>query len=64
MASRGTLTCVLYIIGGSAAAAGDLVKKQGGNLLEYLFIAELTPLKGKDKLDAPAYSMVQMDGSE
>lgn len=50
--------------GGSASAAGELVRKQGGNLLKYIFIAELTPLKGKDRLDAPAYSMVQMDGSE
>jgi len=50
--------------GGSAAAAGVLVTKQGGKLLQYLFIAEVASLKGKDKLHAPAHSIVQMDGSE
>lgn len=47
--------------GGSAAAAGDLVTKQGGKLLQHLFIAELTSLKGRDKLSAPAYSIIQFD---
>jgi len=47
--------------GGSAAAAGELVTKQGGQLLRYIFIAEVTSLKGKDKLKAPIYSMVQID---
>jgi adenine phosphoribosyltransferase len=47
--------------GGSAAAAGNLVSKQGGQLLRYIFIAEITFLKGKDKLDAPIYSMIQLD---
>lgn len=60
----GTLMCENKIIGGSAAAAGDLVSKQGGNLLEYLFIAEITPLKGRDKLHAPIYSIAQIDGTE
>jgi len=54
----------LIATGGSAAAAGDLVRKQGGKLLLYLFIAEVITLNGKDKLDAPTYSMVQIDGSE
>jgi len=34
-------------------AAGDLVKKQGGTTLEYLFIIGLPFLKGTERLDAP-----------
>ncbi|KAL9023243.1 MAG: hypothetical protein Q9180_008316 [Flavoplaca navasiana] len=44
--------------GGSAAAAGSLVKKLGGNLLGYLFILELDFLKGRDKLDAPVHTLL------
>ena len=44
--------------GGSAAAAGELVKKLGGELLEYVFILELDFLKGRAKLDAPAYTLL------
>jgi len=36
--------------GGSAAAAGSLVKQMGGNLLGYLFILEIPFLKGREKL--------------
>lgn len=48
-------------VGGSAAAAGELVEKLGGKLLQYLFIAEIASLGGKSKLKAPVYSMVQLD---
>ncbi|KAG8935154.1 adenine phosphoribosyltransferase [Tulasnella sp. 418] len=48
-------------LGGSAKAAGELVEKLGGKTLEYLFIVELTFLKGSEKLNAPVYSMVQVD---
>jgi len=51
----------LIATGGSAKAAGELVGKLGGKTLEYLFIVELTFLKGVDKLDAPTYSIVQVD---
>ncbi|OCL09671.1 adenine phosphoribosyltransferase [Glonium stellatum] len=44
--------------GGSAAAAGLLVKKLGGTLLGYIFILELDFLKGRAKLDAPAYTLL------
>ena len=44
--------------GGSAAAAGSLVSKLGGKLLEYIFILELDFLKGRDKLDAPVYTLL------
>ncbi|KAI0002958.1 phosphoribosyltransferase-like protein [Russula compacta] len=47
--------------GGSAAAAGELVAKQGGKLLQYLFIAEITFLGGMAQLNAPSYSIIQLD---
>ncbi|KAJ2892801.1 hypothetical protein MKZ38_009368 [Zalerion maritima] len=37
--------------GGSATAAGDLVKQLGGDLMGFLFILEIPGLKGRDKLD-------------
>ncbi|AEO70190.1 904cbbe9-3d86-4312-83a0-837bc8247b55 [Thermothielavioides terrestris] len=36
--------------GGSAAAAGSLVKQLGGNLIGYLFILEIPILNGRSKL--------------
>ena len=36
--------------GGSAKAAGDLVAKLGGDIVEYLFILELDFLRGRDQL--------------
>lgn len=44
--------------GGSAQAAGSLVKQLGGSLLGYVFILELDFLKGRDKLDAPVYTLL------
>jgi adenine phosphoribosyltransferase len=44
--------------GGSAAAAESLVTKLGGNLLGYIFILELDFLKGRDKLNAPVYTLL------
>lgn len=51
--------------GGSAAAAGSLVTKLGGILLGYVFILELDFLKGREKLDAPVYTLLssQEDGT-
>ena len=40
----------LIATGGSAAAAQDLVKKCGGELLGFCFLIELTFLKGREKL--------------
>lgn len=51
----------LIATGGSAKAAGELVAKLGGKVIEYLFIIELTFLKAASKLDAPLYSIVQSD---
>ena len=44
--------------GGSASAAGSLVKKLGGTIAGYVFILELDFLKGRDKLDAPVYTLL------
>jgi adenine phosphoribosyltransferase len=46
------------IVGGSAAAAGSLVKKLGGTIMGYLFILELDFLKGRDQLDAPVHTLL------
>lgn len=46
------------ILGGSASAAGTLVKKLGGTITGYVFILELDFLKGRDKLDAPVYTLL------
>ena len=51
----------LHISGGSAKAAGELVEKLGGKVLEYLFIIELLFLKASSKLNAPVYSVVQSE---
>jgi len=44
--------------GGSAAAAGNLVRGLGGTLLGYVFILELDFLAGRQKLDAPVYTLL------
>jgi len=45
-------------IGGSALAAGNLVKKLGGVLLGYVFMLELDFLKGREKLDGPVWTLL------
>lgn len=47
-----------HLTGGSAAAAGSLVQKLGGSLLGYVFILELDFLKGREKLEAPVYTLL------
>ncbi|CAD6568594.1 MAG: adenine phosphoribosyltransferase [Alectoria sarmentosa] len=44
--------------GGSAAAAGSLVRRLGGILLGYVFVLELDFLKGRKKLNAPVYTLL------
>ncbi|PGH02326.1 adenine phosphoribosyltransferase [Helicocarpus griseus UAMH5409] len=44
--------------GGSASAAGALVKKLGGTLLGFVFMLELDFLKGREKLPAPVYTLL------
>lgn len=48
--------------GGSAKAAGELVEMLGGNLVEYVFILELDFLKGREKLGAPVYTLLNGQG--
>lgn len=47
----------IHFTGGSAAAAGALVRKMGGDICGYFFMMELEGLKGRDKLDAPVYTL-------
>ena len=51
-------------LGGSAAAAGELVAKLGGKTVEYIFIIEVSFLNPRSKLDAPVYAMIQVDSEE
>lgn len=44
--------------GGSAAAAGDLVDQIKANILEYDFVMELDFLKGREKLNAPVFTLL------
>ncbi|QIW99485.1 hypothetical protein AMS68_005003 [Peltaster fructicola] len=44
--------------GGTAAAAGSLVRQLGGELLGFVFMLELDFLKGRDKLDAPVFTLL------
>lgn len=45
--------------GASAKAAGELVKLNGGKVVEYVFFVELSALGGAKKLDAPVYSVIK-----
>ena len=42
----------LLATGGTAGAAGNLIKKAGGNLIGYAFLVELTELKGREHLNS------------
>lgn len=53
MSTRADDGGVFLHLGGSAAAAGSLVRQLGGTVMGYLFLLELDFLKGRDKLDAP-----------
>ena len=41
----------LLATGGTAEAAGALIRKAGGNLIGFAFLIELTMLNGREKLD-------------
>ncbi|KAM6495956.1 adenine phosphoribosyltransferase [Amanita muscaria] len=47
--------------GGSAKAAGDLVTQLGGTVIEYVFMIEIPSLDGAARLNAPLYSMIQIE---
>tara|TARA_Y100001968_G_C19237342_1_gene657616 strand:- start:415 stop:933 length:519 start_codon:yes stop_codon:yes gene_type:complete len=42
----------LLATGGTASAAGQLVREAGGNLIGYAFLVELTELQGRKKLES------------
>ena len=42
----------LLATGGTASAAGKLIREAGGNLIGYAFLVELTELRGRIKLDS------------
>tara|TARA_Y100001968_G_C19436174_1_gene759831 strand:- start:678 stop:1196 length:519 start_codon:yes stop_codon:yes gene_type:complete len=42
----------LLATGGTAGAAGKLIREAGGNLIGYAFILELTELNGRDNLES------------
>lgn len=44
--------------GGSAFAAGELVTKVNAKILEFIFVMELEFLKGRDKLQAPTFTLL------
>ena len=48
-------------IGGSANAAGELIKNNKANTLEYLFIIDLPFLGGRNKLSSPSYAIVEAE---
>lgn len=50
----------LIATGGSAKAAGELVKKLGSTTVEYLFVVAIPFLKGAEKLDGPSYRWVTL----
>lgn len=45
--------------GGSAKAAGELIQQVGANILEFAFVMELDFLHGRDKLQAPAFTLLR-----
>jgi hypothetical protein len=57
---HGPVTNSLNHLGGSAKAAGDLVKQLKGQVIGYLFILEIPGLNGRDKLEG-APTKILMD---
>ena len=51
----------LIATGGTATAAASLINKVGANCVEACFILELGFLKGSEGIDAPVYSVLQID---
>ena len=53
--SRIILVDDLLATGGTASAAGKLIREAGGKLIGYCFLVELTKLGGREKLDSKVY---------
>ncbi|MFA5303531.1 MAG: S-methyl-5'-thioadenosine phosphorylase [Candidatus Nanoarchaeia archaeon] len=52
----------LIATGGTIKAAGNLIEKLGGTVVECLFIVELPELKGKEKIKWPIYKVIEFEG--
>jgi len=53
----------LLATGGTISAARNLIKKVKGEIVECVFIVELTDLKGRDKIKGEnIYSLIQFEG--
>jgi adenine phosphoribosyltransferase len=60
--SRVVLIDDLLATGGTAKAAGDLIRKLGGEIAGYCFLVELTELDGQKKLSPyPVWSVVKYE---
>lgn len=51
----------LIATGGTAKASVELIKNVNAKCVEVCFISELTFLNGRDSIDAPVYSVLQID---
>lgn len=51
----------LIATGGTAAAATNLINRVGANCVEACFILELEFLKGREGIDAPVYSVLEIE---
>jgi len=51
----------LIATGGTAKAATNLINKVGAQCIEACFVMELDFLNGKEKIDAPVYSVLHID---
>ncbi|XP_072760459.1 adenine phosphoribosyltransferase [Anoplolepis gracilipes] len=51
----------LLATGGTMAAAVQLIKSTGADVVECLVVMELTSLKGRDKIGVPVYSFLDYD---
>ena len=52
----------LIATGGTCSAAARLIEKLGGKVVECGFVIELPALKGREKLNYPAFSIVDFEG--
>lgn len=52
----------LIATGGTIKAAGNLIEKLGGEIVECGFIVELPELKGRDKIKWPIYTITEFEG--
>ncbi len=51
----------LIATGGTAAALGALAERSAGEIVAYAFLIELSALGGRERLDAPAHALLDLD---